>query len=132
MIRTILSLAILTSFSATSALKAEPLPANSKNKKKESTTVPKVVPAAPLKSGWSLVNGVWTHSDGYQFIKGQLIRVGMQAHKKPPPPPTKAEMDAATKKKPAAKTPAAMAGEKAAERERNLTPAPAPQTGTHL
>jgi len=51
---------------------------------------------------------------------------------KAPPPPTKAEIDAAMKKKTAPKTPAEIAAEKAAQRERNLAPRPAPQTGTHL
>ena len=114
----------------TAVLKADPSPRPSKNKK-ETKTAPKVVPLAPLRQGWSLVNGVWTHSDGYQFVKGQVVRVGTQTHKKPPKPPTKAEMDAATKK-PAPKTPADAAAAKAAEREHNLAPRPAPQTGTHL
>jgi hypothetical protein len=123
MIRTILSIAVLSSF-VTATLQAEP------PSKKKSSLVPKLAPAAPVKEGWSLVNGVWTHSDGYQFVKGQVLRVGTQTHKKPPKPPTKAEMDAAMKK-PAPKKvdPAAT---KAAEREKNLTPHPAPQTGTHL
>jgi hypothetical protein len=123
MIRTILSIAVLSSFVA-GTLQADP------PSKKKSNQVPKIVPAAPLKQGWSLVNGVWTHSDGYQFVKGQVLRVGTQTHKKPPKPPTKAEMDAATKKPaPKAVDPAAA---KAAEREKNLTPHAAPQTGTHL
>ena len=123
MIRTILSIAVLSSFVA-GTLQADP------PSKKKSNQVPKIVPAAPLKEGWSLVNGVWTHSDGYQFVKGQVLRVGTQTHKKPPKPPTKAEMAAATKKPaPKAVDPAAA---KAAEREKNLTPHAAPQTGTHL
>jgi hypothetical protein len=123
MIRTILSIAVLTSF-VTTTLQAE------SPSKKKSKPVLNVTPAAPLKEGWSLVNGVWTHSDGYQFVKGQVLRVGNQTHKKPPKPPTKAEMDAAMKK-PAPKSvdPAAA---KAAEREKNLRQIPAPQTGTHL
>ncbi len=123
MIRTILSIAVLSSF-VTATLQAEP------PSKKETTKRSKIAPAAPLKEGWSLVKGVWTHSDGYQFVKGQVQRVGTQTHKKPPKPPTKAEMDAAMKK-PAQKAvdPAAA---KAAEREKNLTTRPAPQTGTHL
>jgi hypothetical protein len=128
MIRTILSFAVLTSFVATAAM-AQSSPSKSK---KHSNTAPKVAPATPLKSGWSLVNGVWTHSDGYQFVKGQVVRVGTQTHQKPPAPPTKAEMDAAMKK-PAVKTPAQMAADKEAERQRNLAPSrPASQTGTHL
>ena len=127
MIRTILSFALLTSFVATAAL-AQSSPSKTR---KHSNTAPKIVPAAPLKPGWSLVNGVWTHSEGYQFVKGQVVRVGTQTHQKPPAPPTKAEMDAAMKK-PSAKTPAQIAKDKEAERQRNLAPRPAPQTGTHL
>jgi hypothetical protein len=41
-------------------------------------------------------------------------------------------MDAATKKSPAAKTPAQIEAEKSTQRERNLSPRPASQTGTHL
>lgn len=123
MIRTILSIAVLTSF-ATGALQADP------PSKKKSKPVLNLAPAAPLKEGWSLVKGVWTHSDGYQFVKGQVLRVGTQTHKKPPKPPTKAEMDAAMKKPaPKAVDPATA---KAAEREKNLRQIPAPQTGTHL
>jgi len=123
MIRTILFIAVLTSF-ATATLQADP------PSKKKSNPLLNVTPAAPLKEGWSLVKGVWTHSDGYQFVKGQVVRVGTQTHKKPPKPPTKAEMDAAMKK-PAPKS-VDSATAKAAEREKNLTPRPAPQTGTHL
>ena len=90
-----------------------------------------LAPVVPLKPGWSLVNGVWTHSDGYRFVKGQVVRVGSQTHKKPPKPPTKAEMDAATKKQDP-KTPTDAAAARAAERERNLRQIPASQTGTRL
>ena len=129
MIRTILSIAVLISFAATSVLHAEP-PKNRKSK--TSKSAPKVEPATPLASGWSYANGVWTHVDGYKLVNGQVVRSGVQTHKKAPPPPTKADMDAVTKKKPAAKTPAEIAAEKAAQRERNLAPRPSSQTGTHL
>ncbi len=129
MIRTILSIAILTSFAATSVLQADP-PKNRKTK--TSKTAPKVEPATPLASGWSYANGIWTHVDGYKLVNGQVVRSGIQTHKKAPPPPTKAEMDAVMKKKPAAKTAAEIAAEKEAQRQRNLAPRPAPQTGTHL
>lgn len=135
MIRTILSLALVLSFTVAASVNAQPSPkpeSTSKKKTETAKTKPKIAPSAPLKSGWSLVNGVWTHSDGYQFVKGQVIRVGTQTHKKPPLPPTKAEMDAATKKSPAAKTPAQVEADKATQRERNLAPRPASQTGTHL
>jgi len=126
MIRIVLSFAVLTSFMATAA-SAKPT-ASRTGTRKYNTSAPKV---APPKSGWSLVNGVWTHSEGYQYVKGRVVRVGTQTHQKPPAPPTKAELDAAVKK-PAAKTPAQTTADKAAERERNLAPRPAPQTGTHL
>lgn len=130
MIRTILALALFTSIAATSALKAEP--PSSRRRKNASKSTTKVEAANPLGSGWSYSNGVWTHVDGYKLVNGQVTRMGIQTHKKAPPPPSKAEMDAAMKKKPAAKTPAETAAEKAAERQRNLTPRAAPQTGSHL
>ena len=129
MIRTILSFAVLASLIATPALKADPA---SQKKKSSSKTLPKIEPATPLASGWSYSNGLWTHVDGYKLVKGQVVRSGVQTHKKAPPPPTKAEMDAVMKKKPATKTPAEIAAEKSAQRERNLAPRPASQTGTHL
>jgi hypothetical protein len=128
MIRTILSIALLASFGA-APLKANPSPNRRKGTTKTAKTTPKVVPAAPLKEGWSLVNGTWTHSDGYKLVNGAVIRTGTQTHKKPPKPPTKTEMDAATKK-PATKTDPAAA--KTTEREQNLRQIPASQTGTHL
>jgi hypothetical protein len=136
MIRTILSLAVFVTLATAIPLKAEPAP-NKKVKKRPITssrtnTNSKVVPATPLTEGWSLVNGTWIHSDGYKFVKGQVIRTGSQTHKRPPKPPTQVEMQAATKKKKGPPTAAEIAAEKAAERERNLTPRPAPQTGTHL
>jgi len=133
MIRTILSLAVLSSFALAATLNAKSPTKQSSTKKAQTTNAsPKIAPATALKPGWSLVNGVWTHSYGYQFVKGQVVRVGTQTHAKPPAPPTKAEMDAATKKT-GTKTPAQMAAEKEAERQRNLAPShPASQTGTHL
>jgi hypothetical protein len=125
MIRTVLSIALVTTFAATAVLKAEP-PASSRKHKT------KIEVATPLASGWSYANGVWTHVDGYKLVKGQVVRSGVQTHKKAPPPPTKAEMDAVLKKKPSAKTAAEIAAEKEAQRQRNLAPRPAPQTGTHL
>jgi hypothetical protein len=71
--------------------------------------------------------------DGYKLVNGQVVRIGIQTHLKPPKPPTKAEMDAALKKKNAPKTAAEVAAEKEAQRQRNLAPShPASQTGTHL
>jgi hypothetical protein len=130
MIRTILSVVVLGAVAIASA-QADP-PSRSKKKKDTSKTVPKIVPAAPLASGWSYVNGVWTHVDGYKLVNGQVVRSGVQTHKPAPKPPTKAEMDLVLKKKPAPKTPAEAAAEKATQRERNLRQIPASQTGTHL
>jgi hypothetical protein len=136
MLKKIISLVVFFGFIASFALHAEPSPTatpkpqarSSKKLKKE--PIVKIAPAKPLPLGWSLVNGVWMHSDGYKFVKGQIIRTGTQTHKVPPKPPTKAEMNAATKNKKAAPTDPAAA--KAAERERNLRPTPSRQTGTQL
>jgi hypothetical protein len=130
MIRTILSVAVVSAV-AIASVQANP-PSRSKKKKASSKAIPKIVPAAPLASGWSYVNGVWTHSDGYRLVNGQVVRSGIQTHKPPPKPPTKAEMNFVLKKKKAPQTPAEAAAAKAAQRERNLRPGPAPQTGTHL
>jgi hypothetical protein len=135
MIRTLLSITILTTALTIASLKADPTPAPSKTKQKQTPKTPKLVPVAPPKEGWSLVNGVWTHSDGYKFVNGQVMRFGTQTHKKPPKPPTKTEMEAAAKKpapKTGPKTPAEEAAAKAAQREKNLAPRPSSQTGTHL
>ena len=133
MIRIILSFVLVTSLGIGASLKAEPssTPAKKQTKASEKKKTPILVPAAPLKEGWSLVNGVWMHSDGYKFVNGQVIRTGAQTHKRAPKPPTKAEMEAATKKK-GPPTAAEAAAAKAAERERNLAPPRASQTGTHL
>jgi hypothetical protein len=140
MIRTVLIIGLLAGIGATASLRAEPSPSPSNKKvhkqtnhssKTNSPNTPKVVPAPAKKEGWSLVNGSWVHSDGYKLVNGQVVRIGTQTHKKPPKPPTKAEMEAATKNS-RSPSPADAAAQKAAERQRNLAPRPAPQTGTHL
>jgi hypothetical protein len=128
MIRTLLSIAILTAL-ASGSLQAEP---KTSKKSKSQKNTPTVVATSPLPSGWSYTNGVWTHVDGYKLVNGQVVRSGIQTHKKAPKPPTKQEMDAALKKPKGPKTAAEIAAEKAAQRERNLTPGPAPQTGSHF
>ncbi|MFN2623496.1 MAG: hypothetical protein ABR611_11690 [Chthoniobacterales bacterium] len=128
MIRTLLSLALFVTLTAAPALKAEP----PSKKKRTSHSTSKVEPVTPLASGWSYNNGLWTHVDGYKLVNDQVVRMGIQTHLKPPKPPTKAEMDAVMKKKSGPKTPAEIAAEKEAQRQRNLTPPPASQTGTHL
>ena len=133
MLKKTIALLILSSFIGGAALSAEPASkkkkSNSKNKKE---TAAVLTPVKPLPEGWSLVNGVWMHSDGYKFVQGQMIRVGSHTHKRPPSPPTKAQMDAATKRNRPPQTAAEIAAAKAAERERNLRPRPAPQTGSNL
>lgn len=132
MIRNIFLLAAFTCLGSTILL-AEPTPAP-KSKTRQTKTAPaqKIAPTKSVTSGWSYTNGVWTHVDGYKLVNGQVVRAGVQTHMKAPPPPTKAEMDAVTTKKPAPKTAADIAAEKAKERERNLAPRPPKQTGTNL
>jgi hypothetical protein len=132
MIRTILSIALISAL-ASGALQAEPKTSKkSKSQKNNQTSTQNVVASSPLASGWSYTNGVWTHVDGYKFVNGQVMRTGIQTHKKAPKPPTKEEMDAALKKPKGPKTAAEIAAEKAAQHERNLAPRPAPQTGSHF
>jgi hypothetical protein len=135
MLKKTISLLLVSSFTGIFALNAEPAPSSKKqsSRKTKKKAAAVITPAKPLPEGWSLVDGVWTHSDGYKFVKGQLFRIGSHTHKRPPNPPTQAEMDAATKKnnrRPV--TAAEAAAAKAAERERNLRPRPAPQTGSNL
>ena len=138
MLNKIVSLLVASSFIAMAVLKAQPNPTvapssqrHSSKKIKKPAALP-LQPAVPLADGWSLVNGVWMHSDGYKFVKGQVVRTGTQTHKRPPKPPTQAEMNGTTKTKKAPVTPADAAAAKAAERERNLRPLPSRQTGTNL
>ena len=134
MLKKTIALLILSSFAGAVALDADPAASSKKKstKKIKKETVAVLTPAKPLPQGWSLVDGVWMHSDGYKFVKGQLCRTGTHTHKRPPGPPTKAQMDAATKRNRPPQTAAEIAAAKAAERERNLRPRPAPQTGSNL
>ena len=133
MLKKTIVLLVLSSFTGLFALKAEPTPKPKRQSrgtvKKES--IARVAPPKPLPKGWSIVQGVWMHSDGYKFVKGQVVRIGAQTRKRPPNPPTQADFDAA-KKKNAPLSAADAAAAKAAEVERNKRPRPAPQTGTHL
>lgn len=133
MLKKIISLLVLSSFIGGAAFSAEAASSKKRrNKKTQKQPTAAITPATPLPEGWSLVNGVWMHSDGYKFEKGQLFRVGTHTHKRPPKPPTQAQIDAVTKKKKAPPTAAEIAAAKAAERERNLRPIPSRQTGTNL
>ena len=130
MIRITLSILILTAL-ATASGYAEPK-SSKKSRKNTQTNTASTVANTPVTSGWSYTNGVWTHVDGYKLVNGKVVRSGIQTHKKAPNPPTKAEMDAVMKKLSAPKTAAQEAADKAAQRERNLAPKPAPQTGSHF
>src|ERR1043166_2261324 len=129
MTRNILSLIVLTTLAAAVSLNAEPTP--SAERTSRNSVARKIVPTPPLTEGWSYVKGEWIHSDGYKYVKGQVIRTGTQTHKRPPKPPSKALLDS-VKTKPAPSPDPNSAAAKAAEKERNLTPRPASQTGTHL
>ena len=128
MTRTIHSLILLTTFAAAASIYADPTPSPARTPSRNAVT--RTAPA-PLAGGWSYVKGEWIHSDGYKYVKGQVVRVGAQTHKKPPKPPSKALLDS-MKSKPAPTPDPNSAAAKAAEKERNLRPRPAPQTGTHL
>jgi hypothetical protein len=126
-------LLVLSSFTGLLVLKADPAPKQKRQSggtlKTESSA--RLAPPKPLPKGWSIVEGVWVHSDGYKFVKGEVIRTGAKTHRRPPNPPTQADFDAASKKK-TAPTAAEIAAAKKAEVERNKQVRPAPQTGTHL
>lgn len=139
MMRNIFLILVSTALAGTVTLNAAPTPtpapqkASAKNKKEPKSILPviKMTPVTPLPEGWSIANGVWVHSNGYKYVNGEVIRSGPQTHKPKPKPPTKAQMDAARKKK-GPPTAADAAAAKAAERERNLRPIPSRQTGTNL
>lgn len=131
-----LRLIVLTTLVAAVSLYAEPTPSadrtpskNAKSQKPPAKTnaAPKSVPSPPLVEGWNYVKGEWIHSDGYKYVNGKVTRVGAQTHKRPPKPPAKALLNS-VKTKP---TPTPVPGS-AAEKERNLRPLPASQTGTRL
>jgi hypothetical protein len=143
MTRNILSLIVLTTLAAAVSLKAEPAPSadrtSSKNASKVESQKPKakskaaskIVAAPSLVEGWNYVKGEWIHPDGYKYVKGQVIRTGAQTHKSPPKPPAKSLLNS-VKTKPAPSPDPNSPASKTAERERNLAPRPASQTGTHL
>ena len=128
MTRNILSLILLTTLAAALSMCADPTP--SVDRTSSRNAVPQMVPA-PLAEGWNYVNGEWIHSDGYKYVKGQIIRTGAQTHKRPPKPPSKSLLDS-VKTKPTPSPDPNSAAAKAAEVERNKRPRPAPQTGTQL
>jgi len=139
-------LLIIASFGLSgTALKAEP-PARSERKSDSGDTKKATnrdsTQARLLESanGWMFVNGEWVHPDGYKFANNKVQRTTAKAGKTFPNPPGKLALENPTKLSPRTKAAGVRSGpeaqteaEKAAEaRRKNLTPAPAPQTGTHL
>jgi len=140
MTRNILRLTVLTTLVAAVSLHAEPTPSadrtpskNAKSQKPSTKTnaAPKSVPSPSLVEGWNYVKGEWIHSDGYKYVNGKVTRTGSQTHKRPPKPPAKALLNAVRIKPTPTPVPGS-AAEKATEKERNLRPTPASQTGTRL
>ena len=144
MTRSILSLVALATFAVGGSLNAEPTPRAERNSSKNTTkretqrtpaktdaASKKIQPALPLAEGWNLVKGEWIHSDGYKYVKGQVVRTGAQTHKKPPKPPSQALLNSVRTRSTPTPDPNSPAA-KAAEIERNKRPRPAPQTGSHL
>jgi len=86
---------------------------------------------ASVSGGWNHVKGEWIHSDGYKYVKGQVVRTGAQTHKRPPKPPSKSLLNS-VKIEPSPTPAPDSAAAKAAEIERNKRPRPAPQTGSNL
>jgi len=86
-----------------------------------------------LTAGWHNINGEWLHSDGYKYVDGRVVKLKKQTnvHARPPKPPS-AELLKSARTTPAATPAQNSAAAKAAEKERNLRPRPAPQTGSHL
>lgn len=143
MMRNIPCLVGVTMFAAAVLLHAEPTPtpdpgsshnpnqSESQRPRPKTNATPKTVPAPPLREGWNYVKGEWFHSDGYKYVNGQVIRTTAPTGKRPPRPPSKALLNSVKAKSTPTPDPNSAAG-KAAEKERNLRPRPASQTGTHL
>lgn len=128
--------------SATS-LKAEPPPKN--ERKHPSSESPKMTErdadrARLIESanGWMYVNNEWVHPDGYKFVRNKILRTTAKPGKPLPKPPGQLALEHPDKLRPRSSATVLngddkTAAEKAAEtRRKNLAPAPAPQTGTHL
>jgi hypothetical protein len=92
-------------------------------------------------NGWTYVKGEWVHPEGYKFVDGRVLRTTAKSDGRPlPKPPGKLALENPQKVTPQTNAVPAdhapsntkTAADKAAEREKNLTPRPAPQTGTHM
>jgi hypothetical protein len=115
-------------------LQAEPPSAKTSN---SAATRDRVIESA---NGWVYANGQWVHPEGYKFVNNKIIRTTAKPGRAYPEPPGKLAQQNPARLAPRT-TPAAapspqdsrVAAEKAAEvRRKNLTPRPAPQTGSHL
>jgi hypothetical protein len=122
-------------------LKAEPPPrsepkSNSSDSGKEINRDSARIRLIESANGWMYVNGEWVHPNGYKFVNSKVLRTTAKAGKSFPNPPGKLALDNPTHLTPRPKSvpkEAQTPAEKAAEaRRKNLTPAPASQTGTHL
>ncbi|HEX4641503.1 MAG TPA: hypothetical protein VH252_08960 [Chthoniobacterales bacterium] len=92
-------------------------------------------------NGWMYVKGEWLHPDGYKFVNNKVLRTTAKTGKSAPKPPGKLALENPTKlaaqpksvtAPPPKNDPKTAADRAAEERRKNLTPAPAPQTGSHL
>jgi hypothetical protein len=87
-------------------------------------------------NGWFFVKSEWMHPDGYKYVNGKVLRTTARTGKAFPKPPGKLALENAQELTPKTNSAAGNAqteAERAAEtRRKNLTPAAAPQTGTHL
>jgi hypothetical protein len=138
--RTLLFLAVFTSF--TIALQASPTPTphpkRTSTKRQHKSGGQKTVSdeVAQSANGWSYVKGEWVHPDGYKYVNGKILRTTARLGRAFPKPPGKLALENVEKLTPTtnpAPDTAKTAAEKAAEtRRKNLTPTAAPQTGTHL
>lgn len=105
--------------------------------KKTATSMAALIESA---NGWIYANGQWVHPDGYKFVNNKIVRTTAKTGKAHPEPPGKLAQQNPAKLAPRTNSAAApspkdaqVAAEKAAEiRRKNLTPRPAPQTGSHL
>lgn len=131
--RTLLFLLAFTSFATAHQVSAKPKPDPTLASKKsgdQKTISEKIALSA---NGWSYLKGEWVHPDGYKYVKGQVLRTTAKVGKVAPEPPGKLAQENTKKLAPKATPGAQTEADKAAEaRRKNLTPAAAPQTGSHL
>jgi hypothetical protein len=134
--RTLLFLLAFTSFAL--ALPAAPTPTPGPNRT-SNRNVKKARPqetVAQSANGWSYNNGVWIHPDGYKYVNRKVLRTTARPGGLYPKPPGRLALEnaqlLAPRTGPAPESAKTEAERKAEERRKNLTPRPAPQTGTHM